>query len=161
MSLHRDLRGLAQALGAPIFGNVSVYRMVWSGLQVLLAAAKASRRASTRISFPDYLEFTPTEFTEDGLIAEFGAGNDPGRGRAEVQGRITEHLSDPDRVRSLLAEAPDEARDMLRRLVQPGAVLATYCFEQQDPYSGKYVFAAGGSGDPDADWLARPAAADR
>ncbi|WP_067479631.1 helicase-associated domain-containing protein [Actinomadura hibisca] len=72
--------------------------------------------------------------------------------RPDAQAGIVRLLSDPERVRALLAEAPPEAARMLTDVVRQEVVLGTYCFERR---GGKYVFRAGGSGDADTDWLAR------
>lgn len=71
--------------------------------------------------------------------------------RIEAQRRIVAMLSDPAQVRALIASAPDDARQMLGKLLSEQALLGTFCFESK---AGRYSFRKAGSGDPDTDWLA-------
>jgi hypothetical protein len=72
--------------------------------------------------------------------------------RIDAQRRIVAMLSDPGQVRALVAAAPEDARELLGRLLSEQAPLGTYCFELK---AGKYLFRQEGSGDTDTDWLAR------
>jgi hypothetical protein len=72
--------------------------------------------------------------------------------RIEAQRRIVAMLSDPDQVRALVSSAPEDAREMLGKLLSERALLGTHSFEWE---AGRYSFRDGGSGDPDTDWLAR------
>jgi hypothetical protein len=83
--------------------------------------------------------------------------------RIDAQRRIVAMLSDQGQVRALISSAPDDARQMLGKLLSEQALLGTYCFELK---AGRYSLREGGSGDPDTDWLARrgllvPAGRDR
>ncbi len=90
-------------------------------------------------------------------IAE-GLGLPKARTRDAAQREISTLLSDPQRVRELVAEAPADAVELLDRLVAGPARLRTRCFTTQyGYYSGphsKFLFRPGGSGDPGTDWLA-------
>jgi hypothetical protein len=82
-----------------------------------------------------------------------------GRTRDERQRAIVALLSQPDEVRTLAAQAPPEARDLLESLVGGPPLLRTHCFESRyGAYyasdMGPFVFRPGGSGDPGTDWLA-------
>ncbi|MFF5704764.1 hypothetical protein ACFY7H_19990 [Streptomyces sp. NPDC012794] len=87
----------------------------------------------------------------------FGEG--AARTRDQAQELITGLYADPARVRSLAAEAPDRARELLEHLVPGPPLLRTHCFVSRngDRYAGTdsaYVFRDGGSGDEGTDWLA-------
>ncbi|WP_127359984.1 helicase-associated domain-containing protein [Actinacidiphila soli] len=90
-------------------------------------------------------------------IAE-GLGLPKARTRNAAQLQIATLLGDPQRVRELVATAPGEARDLLDKLVAGPALLRTHCFTTQYGYysgpNSKFLFRAGGSGDPGTDWLA-------
>ncbi|WP_156178990.1 helicase-associated domain-containing protein [Saccharothrix sp. ST-888] len=79
--------------------------------------------------------------------------------RDEAQRRIVAALSDAERARSLAAEAPPAARELLDRLVPGPPLLRTHCFVSRYGFGysdagAKYLFREGGSGDPGTDWLA-------
>ncbi|MEB8339419.1 hypothetical protein, partial [Streptomyces endophyticus] len=80
------------------------------------------------------------------------------RTRDAAQHAIVETLSDPERVRALVADAPAEAHDLLAELVPGPPSLATHCFmSEYGHYAGphsKFHFREQGSGDPGTDWLA-------
>jgi hypothetical protein len=69
--------------------------------------------------------------------------------RAEAQQRIVELLADPGLVRTLVATAPDEARDLLVHVVAEGGPFHTTAFGLA--FGGRYVFK---EADPGAAWLA-------
>ncbi|MGA5701279.1 helicase-associated domain-containing protein [Peterkaempfera bronchialis] len=81
------------------------------------------------------------------------------RSRDAAQRAVVELLADPARVRALVADAPQDARDLLAALVPGPPLLATHCFTAQYGYytagRTKYLFRAAGSGDPGTDWLAK------
>lgn len=88
-----------------------------------------------------------------------GLGLPKARTRDEAQRQIVAVLGDAEQVRSLAAEAPPEARDLLDRLVPGPPLLRTHCFVSRYDFGhpvdgGKFTFRAGGSGDPGTDWLA-------
>ncbi|MGW7006267.1 hypothetical protein ACWGCW_26490 [Streptomyces sp. NPDC054933] len=95
--------------------------------------------------------------TEIHRIAD-GLGLPKARTRDAAQRQITALLSDPQRMRELVAQAPGEALELLDKLVAGPARLRTHCFTTQyGYYSGphsKFLFRPGGSGDPGTDWLA-------
>ncbi|MFI1579763.1 helicase-associated domain-containing protein [Embleya sp. NPDC020630] len=87
-----------------------------------------------------------------------GLGLGDVRTRADAQRGIVAVLSDPERVRAMVADAPRDALDLLEHLVPGPPLLRTHCFV---PIGGryygagaKYTFREGGSGDPGTDWLA-------
>ncbi|MFE3200854.1 helicase-associated domain-containing protein [Embleya sp. NPDC059237] len=87
-----------------------------------------------------------------------GLGLGDVRTRADAQRGIVAVLSDPERVRAMVADAPRDALDLLEHLVPGPPLLRTHCFVAiGGRYYGagtKYTFREGGSGDPGTDWLA-------
>lgn len=87
-----------------------------------------------------------------------GLGLGDVRTRADAQRGIVAVLSDPERVRGMVADAPRDALDLLEHLVPGPPLLRTHCFEViGGRYYGpgaKYAFREGGSGDMGTDWLA-------
>jgi hypothetical protein len=82
-----------------------------------------------------------------------------GRTRDERQRAIVALLSQPNEVRTLAAQAPPEARDLLENLVGGPPLLRTHCFQSRHgayyaPDMGPFVFRPEGSGDLGTDWLA-------
>ncbi|MBT2228426.1 helicase-associated domain-containing protein [Nonomuraea sp. NEAU-A123] len=87
------------------------------------------------------------------LAAALELDKAPGREAAERS--VVAFLTDPDRLHALLAKAPASATELLGRLAHEGPLIEILCFHPAGPYgSNKYVFFAGGSGHPGADWLA-------
>lgn len=88
-----------------------------------------------------------------------GLGLGEVRTRAEAQRGVVAVLSDPERVRGMVADAPQDALDLLEHLVPGPPLLRTHCFELigDGRYYGpgpKFGFRDGGSGDAGTDWLA-------
>ncbi|MFE1287513.1 helicase-associated domain-containing protein [Streptomyces sp. NPDC058751] len=105
------------------------------------------------------------------IAAALGLGDKLSRGAA--QEGITDVLGDPGRVRALVEQAPQEAHDLLERLVPGPPLMHTHCFvsryEAMDATGiasnaygrtrqwhpgDKFTFRDGGSGDAGTDWLA-------
>ncbi|MFR9798170.1 helicase-associated domain-containing protein [Streptomyces sp. MS06] len=90
------------------------------------------------------------------IAARLGFGEKLTRGAA--QERIVAFLADAERVRDLVAGAPERARELLEHLVPGPPLLRTHCFVPRfGDYAGpdgKFVFRQGGSGDEGTDWLA-------
>ncbi|WP_436791974.1 helicase-associated domain-containing protein [Yinghuangia sp. YIM S10712] len=86
-----------------------------------------------------------------------GLGLGDVRTRAEAQRGIVAVLADAQRVRELVADAPQDALDLLEHLVPGPPLLRTHCFVAiGGRYYGpgaKYTFREGGSGDAGTDWL--------
>ncbi|WP_432927375.1 helicase-associated domain-containing protein [Microbispora sp. CA-135349] len=66
-------------------------------------------------------------------------------------------LTDPERVRALLAQAPADAREWLLDIIGHGSRMLTHAYQVRVGFyqhTPKYAFRPGGSGDPNTDWLA-------
>ncbi|MFJ7202392.1 helicase-associated domain-containing protein [Streptomyces sp. NPDC098789] len=92
-------------------------------------------------------------------IAAHLFGEGAARTRDQAQDLILALFADPARVRSLVADAPGRAREILDHLVPGPPLLRTHCFVGRygEHYAGpdaKYAFREGGSGDEGTDWLA-------
>ncbi|MFF3494478.1 helicase-associated domain-containing protein [Streptomyces sp. NPDC002795] len=87
-----------------------------------------------------------------------GLGLPAERTRDAAQHAIVATLSDAERVRALVADAPADAHDLLADLVPGPPLLATHCFVSEYGYyagsHAKFHFREQGSGDPGTDWLA-------
>ncbi|MEO5878180.1 MAG: hypothetical protein ABIQ26_24570, partial [Streptosporangiaceae bacterium] len=95
------------------------------------------RALTTAYNKPELLEIAAAlGFTEGGS-------------RGEAQQRIVELLADPGLVRTLVATAPDEARDLLVHIVAGGGPVRTTGFELDR--GGRYAFR---QTDPGTRWLA-------
>lgn len=77
-------------------------------------------------------------------------------GRQAAEQNVLGLLTDPDRVRALLARAPAQAREWLLEIIAHGSRVLTHAYQARGGFyqQPKYVFRPGGSGDPNTDWLA-------
>ncbi|MEZ0073911.1 helicase-associated domain-containing protein [Planotetraspora sp. GP83] len=79
-------------------------------------------------------------------------------GREAAERNVVGFLADPDRLRALLAGAPESVREWAMTIARQGALVATHAFQYGGGYgyslNSKFTFRPGGSGDPDTDWLA-------
>ncbi|GGO26183.1 hypothetical protein GCM10010116_52550 [Microbispora rosea subsp. aerata] len=78
------------------------------------------------------------------------------RAREAAEQNVLGLLTDPDRVRALLAQAPAEAREWLLHIIGHGSRVLTHVYQARGGFyqQTKYAFRPGGSGDPNTDWLA-------
>ena len=87
-----------------------------------------------------------------------GLGLSDHRERARAQAAVVEALGDQQRLRTLVADAPPAAAELLARMLTGPPLLRTHCFVPLGGYhygvGTKYQLRAGGSGDPGTDWLA-------
>jgi hypothetical protein len=84
-----------------------------------------------------------------------GLGFPKAPNRDAAQRNVVGFLTDPERVRALLAEAPEPARRWVTTIARQGPRVRTYAFQCGDPYgynpNGKFAFSPYGSGNPDID----------
>ncbi len=77
------------------------------------------------------------------------------RTRDDAQRGVVALLTDADRVRALLDDAPASVRDHLDGIIKHGSQVLTHAYEGSLGYppNPKVRFRDSGSGDPDTDWL--------
>ncbi|MFG1823808.1 helicase-associated domain-containing protein [Microbispora bryophytorum] len=80
------------------------------------------------------------------------------RAREGAERNVLGLLADQERVRTLLAQAPAEAREWLLDIIGHGSQVLTHAYQARGGFgyqqAPKYAFRPGGSGDPNTDWLA-------
>ncbi|MEU7889691.1 helicase-associated domain-containing protein [Microbispora bryophytorum] len=80
------------------------------------------------------------------------------RAREGAERNVLGLLADQERVRTLLAQAPAEAREWLLDIIGHGSQVLTHAYQARSGFgyqqAPKYAFRPGGSGDPNTDWLA-------
>ncbi|MEU6412866.1 helicase-associated domain-containing protein [Microbispora sp. NPDC046933] len=79
------------------------------------------------------------------------------RGREAAERNVLGLLTDQERVRALLAQAPADAREWLLDIIGHGSQVLTHAYQARGGFyqqAPKYAFRPGGSGDPNTDWLA-------
>ncbi|WP_147943963.1 helicase-associated domain-containing protein [Microbispora sp. CSR-4] len=80
------------------------------------------------------------------------------RTREDAERNVLDLLTDQERVRALLAQAPASARQWLLEIIGSGSRVLTHAYQARGVFGYhqvlKYAFRPGGSGDPDTDWLA-------
>ncbi|MCT9929040.1 helicase-associated domain-containing protein [Planotetraspora sp. A-T 1434] len=78
--------------------------------------------------------------------------------RDAAERNVVGFLTDPARLRGLLAGAPESVREWAAVIARQGSLVRTHAFQYGGGYgyssSGRFTFSPGGSGDPDSDWLA-------
>ncbi|GIH71381.1 helicase-associated domain-containing protein [Sphaerimonospora thailandensis] len=86
-----------------------------------------------------------------------GLGFPKAAGRDAAERNVVGFLTDPARVRALLAEAPGSVREWVTTIARHGSRVRTHAFHHGGVYgynpNNKFVFHPGGSGDPNTDWL--------
>ncbi|MGI5153795.1 helicase-associated domain-containing protein [Microbispora sp. CA-102843] len=80
------------------------------------------------------------------------------RAREGAEQNVLGLLTDHERVRALLAQAPADAREWLLDIIGHGSQVLTHAYQARGGFgyqqAPKYAFRPGGSGDPNTDWLA-------
>ncbi|MBE3010665.1 helicase-associated domain-containing protein [Microbispora sp. NEAU-D428] len=79
------------------------------------------------------------------------------RAREGAERNVLGLLTDQERVRALLAQAPADAREWLLDIIAHGSQVLTHAYQARGGFyqqAPKYAFRPGGSGDPNTDWLA-------
>ncbi|GAA2249459.1 MULTISPECIES: helicase-associated domain-containing protein [Kitasatospora] len=159
LELDADGRAVAEAALSRLAERALVLPPFGSRIVVPILLHRRSREASGYGRPADQLLSEAFNAPEVHRVAQ-GLGLSKARTRDEAQRWIVAVLRDGERVRSLAAEAPPEARELLNKLVAGPPLLRTHCFVARYVFGyqagaeGKFTFREGGSGDPGTDWLA-------